>query len=224
MVHQIVKLESKYRIFIETLVLTLLILIIGFSIGFYVESYRANSLIENYKNLEVEALDLKLQSYYFQIMDVESCEVAINGNFEFADRIYDKGLQIEKYEDASELLDNIILEKKKYALLKNELWLNSILLKEKCNSPFHTITYFYMKEDSLFKEAEQKAISDNLKKLKEEFGNSIVLLPIAGDLDLQSIELQMKTYNITYLPSIVINEEIVLEGYQTKEEIQSYLN
>jgi len=49
----------------------------------------------------------------------------------------------------------------------------------------------------------------------------MILLPIAGDLDLNAVELQMRVYNVTSLPSLVINEEIVLEGFHTIEEIKS---
>ena len=42
MVHQVV--TSKYRIFIETLVFTLLILLIGFMLGFLVEYGRTNKI------------------------------------------------------------------------------------------------------------------------------------------------------------------------------------
>jgi len=33
----------------------------------------------------------------------------------------------------------------------------------------------------------------------------------------------MNIYNVTSLPSIIINEKIVLEGFHTEEEIESYL-
>lgn len=223
MVHQIVKLESKYRVFIETLILTLLILLIGFSLGFYVEYYRAKTIIDDYKYFEIDVLDLKLQNYYYQIIDSADCKTAIQENLNFADRIYEKGLAIEKAEESSELIDNIIIEKKKYVLLKTELWLNSILLKKKCNNPFHTVAYIYSQKKDLAKQAEQDAISKTLEELKQEKGNNIILLPIAGDIDLPSVDMQLRIYNVTYLPSIIIDEKIVLESYHNIEELEKYL-
>ena len=224
MVYKIAKLNNRHKVFIETLVLTLLILIIGFSLGFYVEYYRTRATIENYKFFEIESLDLRLQNYYYQIMDSVDCEIAIKENLNFADRVYDTGLRIEKYEEANELTGDLLLEKKKYVLLKTELWLNSLLLKKKCNNPFHTIVYFYSKDNSLPKEAEQEAISNILKEVKEEKGNKVILLPIAGDLGLPSVDMQMRIYNITYLPSTLIDEEFILESFYNKEKITQYLS
>lgn len=222
MVYEITK--SRYRLFIETLLLTLLILVIGFLIGLYVEKYRTDKIISNYKNFEVEALDLKLQNYYYQIMDESSCDVAIEQNLIFADKIYIQGLKIEEYEESNELTDDILLEKKRYVLLKTELWLNSILLKEKCANNFQTVVYIYSQDDSVPKEAEQEAISNTLKEIKEERGDEIILIPIAGDLGLDSIDMQLKIYGIDYLPSIIINEKDVLESFHNREEIEQYLD
>ncbi|MCX6746953.1 MAG: hypothetical protein NTU63_02340 [Candidatus Pacearchaeota archaeon] len=221
MVYEIIK--SKNKIFLETLIITLSILVIGFSIGFYVESLRIQETLNYYKNFEIEALDLKLQNYYYQIMDETSCDKAIKQNFIFADEIYKTGLIIEQYEEANQISDQILTEKKRYVLLKTELWLNSILLKKKCNNPFHTVAYLYSQNYNQAKGAEQGAISDILKKIKEEQGNKIVLLPIAGDLGIDSVNLQKEIYGITYLPSIIIDEKIVLNGYHTKEDIEKYL-
>ncbi len=226
--------QTKYKVFVESLVVTLLILIIGFALGMYIESYRTDKIIEKYKDYEIEALDLKLQNYYYQIMDQSSCQQAIEQNFLFADDLYTQGLKLEKYEEASQISDEISREKKRYSLLKTELWLNSILLKEKCGHPFDTLVYLYSADPgNSVKVAQQKVISNILKTVKENRGNSIILLPIAGDLNLRkenediklgSINLQMNIYNITSLPSIIINEKIILEGFHTVEEIENYLD
>ena len=222
MVHQIT--QSKFKIFIETGIITLLILLIGFSIGFYIEYYHADKIIKEYKDFEINVLDLKLGNYYYQIMDSASCEIAIKENIIFADRLYEQGMIIQKYEDVDELTDSILLEKKKYVLLKTELWLNSILLKKKCDNPFNTVVYIYSQETNNAKEAEQKALSEILRQIKEEKGNSIILIPIAGDLGLPSVDMLLRVYNVTYLPSVIIDEKTVLEGFQNTNEIEKYLS
>ncbi|MFH1327106.1 MAG: hypothetical protein ABIH59_03195 [archaeon] len=225
MVHKII--NNKYRVFIETLLLTILLLGAGFLAGYYVEFSRVDKAIDDSREFELEALDLKLQNYYYQIMDENSCEGAINQNFIFADDLYEEGLNLEKYEKANQISEAIKREKRRYVLLKTELWLNSILLKEKCggeNKTFHTVVYIYSDDkNNLAKKAEQSALSDILGKIKEEMGNEIILLPIAGDLDLHIVDLQKKIYGIGYFPSIIIDEEHVLRGFHSKEEIEQYL-
>lgn len=222
MVYEIMK--SSNKVFLETLVITLAILIIGFSIGYYVENSRTQRIQANYQEYEVQALDLKLQNYYYQIMDKASCEEAINQNFIFADKIYETGLKIEKYEEAEQITSSILLEKKKYVLLKTELWLNSILLKQKCNKPFHTLVYLYSQTTDKSKIAEQDAVSNTLASIKKELGNRVILLPIAGDMGLDIVTMQLAVYNVTYLPSVIIDETTVLEGYKDRAEIVPYLN
>lgn len=223
MVHKII--HNRFRVFVESFLVAAIIFIMGFSIGFYTESFRTSKIIGEYKLNEIKALDLKLQNYYYQIMDAGSCEDAIQQNFIFADKIYEEGLKLERFEEANQISETIKIEKARYVLLKTELWLNTILLKEKCNQSFETIVYLYSNDPSnTFIVTQQKMISNVLKDLKENYGNEIVLLPIAGDLDLDIVNLQMKVYNVSNLPSLIINEKIVLEGFQSLEDIEKYLN
>ena len=224
--------NSKYKVFIESIAITVVILMIGLSLGLYIESHRTKKIVDSYKDFEVEALDLKLQNYYYQIMGESSCKYAIEQNFQFADDLYTRGLELERSEESNQITDNLLREKKKYVLLKTELWLNSILLKKKCKDPFDTVVYLYSSDPSNnIKVAQQKVLSNILKTVKENKGDKIILLPIAGDLKkgddksqmLGAVNLQIKMYNITYLPSIIINEEKVLEGYHDIKEIESYL-
>jgi hypothetical protein len=231
MVYKVIK--TKFGIFLESLILTLMVLIIGFALGMYVEYNRTNKIIESYKDYEVEAIDLKLQNYYYQIMDQTSCKDAIEQNFIFADNLYTRGLELERYEEANQVSDDLFIEKKRYVLLKTELWLNSQLLKRKCNHPFDTVVYFYSADaNNTAMVAQQKVISNTLKTVKENNGNNIVLIPIAGDMRaghekgapyLGIVDMQRRIYNVTNLPSIVINEKIVLEGFNSPEKIQFYL-
>jgi len=223
MVHKII--NNRFRVFVESFLVAGIIFLLGFSLGFFVENHRTASTIENYKLNEIEMLDLKLQNYYYQIMDGASCDVAIGQNFIFADKIYEKGLEIEKYEEANMLSDDIKIEKKRYVLLKTELWLNSILLKEKCGNKFDTLVYFYSNDPSnTILVSKQKMFSNVLKEIKENYGNRVILLPIAGDLDLDIVNLQLRLYNVSTFPSLIINEDILLEGFHSYGEIEAYLS
>ena len=218
------KMTGKPKVFVESLIITILIFMIGFSWGFYFEYFRTSKITESYKNYEVEALDLKLQNYYYQIMDESSCKESIEQNFIFADNLYNTGLEIERAEEANQITEDILREKRRHALLKTELWLNTVLLKEKCNNPFDTVVYLFAHDPKdNAKLSEQKIVSNILKSIKEKKGNKIILIPIAGDMDLGIIGLQNRIYKIKYFPSIIINEKTVLEGFQTEEKILSYL-
>jgi len=216
--------NEKVFIFLEAFFIAVLVLIIGFIIGYAIESARLNSALNDYRQFEVSMLDLKLQDYYFQTIDQGQCSQAISANFNFSDKVYQTGLDIEKYEQNSQILTGMILtEKEQYVLLKTEIWLNSVLLKNRCGDPFHTIVYFYSQNPSETTRQEQAAISDTLKQLKDKYGNALILLPIAGDLNLDIVSIQMENYNITSLPTILIDEHTKLEGYQSLSTLEKYI-
>lgn len=218
------KVGQKVKVFLDSFILALLIFLIAFSIGFYVEYYRTDKIIDSYSQNEIDSLDLRLQNYYYQIMDSETCDSAIEQNFIFADELYDTGLEISKFENSNELTDDLIFEKQKYVLLKTELWLNSVLLKSKCGDSFDTVVYLYSQyplgDSEVF---QNEVISNILKSVKEKKGERIVLLPIAGDIGLGIVDLQVRIYNITDLPAIIINEKTILYGLHNESEIEAYL-
>lgn len=222
MVYKIV--DHKYRVIVESLIITIVIFIIGFSIGFYFENYRTDKIISSYQTDQINSLDVKLQDYYYQIMDSSSCSQAITQNLAFADSTYNTGIAIQKYDEANQITSDLSLEKKDYVLLDTELWLNTALLYQKCNHPFDIIVYLYAGNsptDAVV--AQQKIISNVLQDVKQDKGNKVILIPIAGDLGLGIVNLQESIYNVTSFPSIIINDKVVLQGYHSKENIESYL-
>lgn len=222
MVHKII--NNRFRVFAESFFIALAIFLVGFSIGYYLENSRHAKVIDNYENDTIQSLDLELQNYFYELMDESSCEEAIKQNLIFADKLYEEGLELEKYEEVAQVSENYIQEKQKYVLLKTKLWFNAILLKQKCGNYFDTVVYIYSSDPAnTQKVAQQKIISNVLKDLKEQRKNRMILIPISGDLDLEVIELQKRIYNIDYLPSLLINEKTVLAGFNSLEEIEKHL-
>ena len=148
----------------------------------------------------------------------------IQSNMEFSDKVYERGLEIERYEKQSKLLSTIQQEKREYALLKFQFWLNAIKLREFCNADYSTLIYFYKDKPSGAEEIYQKTESQLLLELKHEFGPNLILVPLAIDLDVESVELLVEQFNIQEVPSVVINEEIVLSGVVSKQVIIQELN
>ena len=87
---------------------------------------------------------MRLQSYYYQSIDEIACEEAIDENLKLGDKIYADGLLLAEYEAANRLTDKLSFEKKKYNLLKTEFYINSLVLKERCNANYDVLVYFYL--------------------------------------------------------------------------------
>ncbi|RLG12268.1 hypothetical protein DRN69_06915, partial [Candidatus Pacearchaeota archaeon] len=103
-------------------------------------------------------------------------------------------------------------------------WINSIRIKNKCNSDYHNVVYLYnYKNPSIEQKAKQRFFSNLLSELKEKFGNKIMLIPIAADNDIGSVSLLMDKYGIDELPAILIDESIKITEVNNKEDIEKYL-
>lgn len=219
--------QNQKHIFWQALVLTIIIFSFGVYLGIWIENGRANKIANLYLVSELNLLDVKLANtiYFNDFLEAKDCQAAIQENIDFANRIYNEAKILDKYEGASVITDTIRLQHKKYDMLRALFWMNAIKIKENCNASYHDIVYFYQYNNaSLEKRAEQGVISRALADLKKEIGNEIMLIPIAGDNNISSISLLMKKYNITELPSVLIDEKVILIGLENKEQIKKYLD
>src|SRR3989344_5619085 len=105
MVYKII--SGKYGVFVEALILTILIFLFGFSIGYFIEYGRLNNIVDDFKQQEVQSFDIRLQNDYLSSADNISCDFATEQNFKVADQIYDTGLLLERYEEANQITDRL---------------------------------------------------------------------------------------------------------------------
>ena len=219
-----VKEHNEKSAFGKALVLTVILFLVGVSLGVFIESYRSNSIKDQYEELEFELLDSKLRTNFYQLMGEDFCDIAVEDNLAFSDRIYEEGKKIEVYAKFNRLGDKLIEEKKKYTLLKTEFWLNSILLRDKCNEDYETVVYFYLddpQEDNIKQSLNVQ--SRILGDLKEKYGSEIMLIPLPTDLDVSVVNAFVELNDITMFPTILINEEIKLEGLHNLEDIEKLI-
>ena len=75
---------------------------------------------------------------------------------------------MERFEDSSNLSDSLVLQHKKYLLLRAILWTNSIRVNEVCEDKIQAVVYLYEHQpEELTLNAEQKAFSKYLEDLKK---------------------------------------------------------
>ena len=97
-------------------------------------------------------------------------------------------------------------------------------IRDSCNATYHTVTYFYKYNNPTIEEkAKQSVIAQVLTEVKEMLGAKIMLIPIAGDLNVSSVEIMKNNYGIKNLPSVLIDEKIVVDNEITKEEMLKHL-
>lgn len=196
------------HVFLEAFVVALLLFSFGILVGIFIENTRVARLDKNFAQLENDILDARLLS---DLIATSDCELAASENIKFADRVFFESKLLDKYEQSNEITDAIRQQHMKYDLLRAMIWMNSVSIKERCDSDYYNVVYLYKYENpTLSDRAKQSVVSNLLSDLKNEKGDKVLLVSIAGDIGLPSIELLKNHYNITELPVILINEEIKL--------------
>jgi len=215
---------QKYA-FLYALIITLIIFNIGIYLGYKLEAARIEKIDKFYLEAEMLLLDQRIQKEAFDIIDLD-CGKTVEANIEFADKIFEEALKIKKFEDANRINNAIISEHKRYDLLRTLFWINSIKIKQKCNSKYHNLVYFYKYNDpGIEQKAKQAFFSKLLLEIKEKQGGNVMLIPIAADNDLPSIDLLMEKYNVDIreLPVILIDEKVKITEVERIEDIEKYL-
>ena len=211
-------------VFLYALIGTLVVFNIGIFMGYMLESSRIEKINDMYANTEMKILDQITQSDSIELLDFD-CDSLIEENINFGDGIFEEALMIQKYEDANIFSKEIVAQHKRFDLLRTLFWVNSIKIKEKCNSGYHNIVYFYQyNEPTIEQKARQNFLSNLLSELKSKYGDEIMLIPISADNDIPSVNLLVKKYNITELPVILVDEKFLIADAESKEEIEKYLN
>jgi hypothetical protein len=215
--------NQKY-IFLYALIATLVVFNLGIFMGYMLESSRLDKINVLYSNAELELFDQMAQKESMNVLNFD-CKTLVNENIRFGDKIFQEALQIQKYEDANRISSDIVFQHKRFDLLRTLFWINSIKIKQDCNSDFHNIVYFYKYNNpSIAQESKQKFFSNLLEQLKQKEGDNVMLIPIAGDNDIPSINILIDKYGITEFPTILIDEKTKLTDPKSVSEIEGILN
>lgn len=217
-------LENKKRVFWEALLLTVVVFSLGLLIGISFESGKVDVIKNYYSSSEASIMDIFASGNLIDLNKMD-CSQLKDANFVFADKIYNEARLLEKYENAGKISDGLIIEHKKYDLLRTLLWVNEMKTAEKCGRDYHTVIYLYeYKQDDLVKKALQNVWSKVLGDLKTQEGSNVLLVPIAVDNDLVSLNSLVNDYNITSYPALIIDDKIVVSELGSVDDLRVYIN
>lgn len=211
--------NSKHA-FWQALVFTVIVFGIGLSLGFLFELSRNNTVENTIYSSEISLLDQQLRAYSITSFNV-SCDIAKQSLFEFADRIYEEASQLETYDGVSKFQNTLGILHRRYDLMRLLVWSESIDLKQRCNLPFHTAVYFYdYGTQDLKEKVVEGTFANILSDLKQAHGNDLLLIPIAANLNLTSVDVLLNSYNINSFPAILIDEKNKVSENTTYSELE----
>lgn len=206
--------------FWQALVFTILVFVLGIFLGFFLESSRADTLQVDLMKSEVNLLDQQLRNKVTEDLNID-CSLAIKGTFDFADKIYAEAVNLEKYDSAIKLDNNLNEIHRRYDLLRAILWIESLKLRERCGEDFHTVVYFYQyRVEDLGLRSRQNFFARILEDVKAKYPQEILLIPIAANMNLDSVNLALANYGITEVPVILIDENKTIHEVITLEELE----
>lgn len=222
------KSNNSKNVFWEALLITIFVFIVGFSIGTYFEKARIDTLNDFYSVSEINLVDgLALMNLVSEFNLDESCDSLKKVNLNFADKIYHEARLLEQYEEAEKIGGSLKVLHRKYDLLRTFVWMNSFEVLESCKNSeedFSVVVYLYeYNTDDLAKLATQKVWSRILGELKNLRQDEIVLIPVAVDNDLDSLNLLLSQFKIEKYPAVIINNKIVLTELKSVKELEDLL-
>jgi hypothetical protein len=208
------------HVFWQALIFTVIIFIIGLIFGYFLESYRADRIELDVMGSEINMLDEQIRGTIASSSNV-SCDLAIKSTFAFADKVYGEALKLEKYDAASKLdKDALSIIHKRYDLLRMMLWQESIKVRKRCGG-FHIIVYFFKYDsENVELRAEQSFYSRLLTDIKNKHPAEVLLVPIAANMDIASVDLAKASYGISKLPAILVDEREVVSSIITLDELE----
>lgn len=205
---------SKKRFFLA-FVLTSFIFIIGMLVGFTLTEGRTGYLEDIAYKQKLDYESLQLQSLYLDISASNaSCSVFNNILETSLNDVGSAQAKVDLYmkESSKESYTTI---KRDYILAQMRYWLLNKKTAEYCKKEHVSLLYFYSNDKCVECGAQGTILSYLKEKLKDK------LLVFSLDVDFKNepmIGLLRKTYNITKVPSIVI-EEKVFGGLIDKENL-----
>jgi hypothetical protein len=215
-------LSNNKHVFWEALVIAAFIFGIGILLGFFIESNRSAQISNMFLISQTNLLDIQVQTQILNLGNL-NCAQAIRRNIEFGDQIYQDAQTLKDYEAASRLSDALKEQHKQYDTLRTLFWLNSIKIRDLCGNKFSIVVYLYDYATQFPEEkAKQAVFSDFLNNLKQQKGNSILLIPIARNLNISSLETLQENYEINQT-TILIDESTKIINVEGLKNIQNLI-
>lgn len=201
---------KKKQYFIEALMFTLIIFLIGFLMGFNIEEKRNFYLDESYSEIQNLLNNLRGE---INNSDSLSCEGIIKNNSEIGNKIYEQAFLFAKYEDAAIITKKqIVKDHKRFDELRTLFWINSIAIKEKCGeATLKTIVYLYDYPAESAEERAKQAVMSSIALNIKELNETNVLIPIAKNLGAEQLNKLISNYTINDSAIIIINEKEIYD-------------
>ncbi|MFA5077554.1 MAG: hypothetical protein WC488_03960 [Candidatus Micrarchaeia archaeon] len=210
--------------YMKAALLTLAIALLGFFFITQLDSMRAGELREAVDELRLQSDSERLLYLYSQVMDnntAELCGYVSNTEESKASRAYALSEKIRYYEQSNIMNSDYEKIKGQYYLANAALYLNTRAMEKYCGStPYRTVLFFYKVKEDCPQCRAQGGVLDSLRKTHPE----MQVFAFPSDTDYEFVNVFLRRHNITGVPSLVIDDRVVLGGLSDEAAVESRLS
>lgn len=215
-------LDNKH-VFWQAFIAAMAVFLIGLFIGFSYEGARVEEIQDFYFDSQSDLLDFKLSTEIIYNSNL-SCDQLYEKGIEFADRIFEEALKLEKYDDSNKLDEHLVGLHRRYDILRVSLWKDLTDINKECQGNRNVIIYFYDYVDTpIITKATQGAMGSFLIELKEKYSDDIILIPVAVDTHVESINHYRDIYGLEETPMIFVNNIYRFSDLDSLKDIERIL-
>jgi hypothetical protein len=192
-----------------------IIFLLGIFLGNYFVQEKISAINEMQDSVRLEVMSMELQNQLFQERPCSDPMIPLEGKLEeITSKITSTENRLGK--DNTQVLEI----KKYYSLIEINHYLLMKSRKDKCNSDYSLVLFFYSNKNNVLESEKQGYVLDNLKG--KYTSDKIKVYSFDRDLDLDIIKTIVSFYNITDVPTTIIDEK-KLEGFHDKEEVEELI-
>jgi len=199
-------------------IITLLIFSLGLTLGIVLENHRYGIVEDINKQQDLKYSSLQLQYLYLSSFNNKNSCPLLQATLKGAIRDLSDSLGdvIAYEEEENPTSTKAIFIQRRYVLDNLRYWLLAAQSRQECDLAIVPIVYFYT--DDCGSCPNQGTILSHFKGI---FGDQLLVFPINLDLREQEpmVEVMMKQFNITHVPSLVI-DDVKHEGVVKSDELE----
>ena len=209
--------------YLKAALLTVALTLLGFFFISQLDAMRAAELKSSVNDLLFQAESERMLYQYAQVMgnsSAELCDYVSASEQAKASQAYALSEKIRYYETSNVVNADYESIKDQYYLSNMGLYLDMRAAEQYCGPGNYTTMLFFYKAATDCPECRtQGGVLDELRKTHPE----LRVFAFPSDSSLDFINIFLKRHRITAVPALVINDSVVLQGLQGKEEVEKYL-
>ena len=202
-------------------ILSLIIFIVGVMVGIQLNLFRSSEIAKDLKDVRRGIENLELEFLFFNTIRQDGkCEFFSDEIRNLAIQADELGRQLMLFEEDKMVdLPQYKDLKKDYTLVLLRYWLFAEKVKSDCQRNITTILYFYSSDCGI--------VCDNqgfiLDYIKRKYKENVLIFAIDRDIDLPIVKLVKRSFNITTVPSLIING-ITYNQFMSRDDLEKIVS